>query len=102
MIFDFQTSDIIKEVTLSNKFKILLFDCSGKYKDLDAAKRSRNIYAINDNRIVWRVVSNSDEMGWPFLDIFEKDRELHALRWDDCEYRIDIETGKATSIAFLK
>jgi hypothetical protein len=102
-MFDFHTSDIKNEIVVSGGIKILLFDSLGKYKYLDSDCRARNIYALDSNdQIVWRVFSDFDSDGDPFINVRFKSGRLTAYRWDGGEYLIDITTGKAEPHAFLK
>lgn len=103
MKFDFFIFDLYQILSVNEDLKILVFDCSGKYKSLDNVKRSRNIYGIGRcDKLAWRISSDSDEEGFPYTNVYMRDGDVRAHRWDDCEYIVDSKTGNAKALKFLK
>ena len=79
--------------------RILLF--MWKHKG-DEHPTPRNIYMIKDDSIVWRVSSNFDDTDNIFTNVWMKDGDIHAYRWDGGEYLINTSNGFATPLRFLK
>ena len=64
---------------------------------------SSNVFMINSSgEVIWRICKKNDKFGDSFTNIYEKNGEFKAYRWDGGQYNIDIKTGLATPEILLK
>jgi hypothetical protein len=63
---------------------------------LTAEDYARNVWKMrNSGEKVWRIHSDRDHMGSPFIQLFVLDNPCLIDRWDSNIYKVDLETGWA-------
>ena len=70
---------------------------------LDREDYARNVWRMRDSgEEIWRIRSEWDHMGSPFTQLYiRKDPSLIG-GWDSYLYSVDLDTGSAEAIDFIK
>lgn len=92
-----------KILNINSNLQLVLIDGLDSLFGKEPVEVSRNIFLIDLNgNIIWRIHSKNDKFGDSFTNIYEKDGNFKAYRWDGGQYGIDLETGLATPEILLK
>ena len=95
MVF-FSHGDIYDIVEVDVEKRVILYDYDKINENLEKSEQARNIFAVNrDGETLWRISTQFDEEGHPFIEMYMREGQLYAYRWDSFEYAIDVETGFA-------
>lgn len=103
MIKNIDKKIINKAININNNLQLVLIDGSDVIFKKKQLEISRNIFMVNSSgEVIWRIYSKNDKFGDSFTNIYEKNGEFKAYRWDGGQYNIDIKTGFATPEILLK
>lgn len=92
-------------IDLDDGSSIVLFDVLGKRNALRDEHHELNVQRLDSGGgMMWRIAAGPPIFeGSPFTNVWlEASGKLMAQRWDGVEYEVDIETGSARPIRFLK
>ena len=71
--------------------------------NMDVNDYARNVWRMrNPDEEIWRIKSEYDHMGNPFVQLFMLDDPSLIDRWDGYNYKVDLETGWAEPHNFHK
>lgn len=111
MITHIDDEIIHKSIIIEDKRLILIDSFDSVFGD-EVTEYNRNMFLIDSSgQVIWRVSSDYDIdknnygklLDNPFIDIYSHENgQYKAYRWDSFEYSINMESGFATIVQWLK
>jgi hypothetical protein len=71
--------------------------------DMSNEDFARNVFRMTDSgEVLWRIKTDRDSFGSPFIELFEDEDPLKMANWDGLKYLVNLENGEAESYAYSR